>query len=172
MSDVRKELNFCKKTGLRVLGVVENMSGYLCPCCGHKSDIFPAAGEGPKGMADAFAVPFLGAVPIDPLLLSSCESGDAYITKHPHARGVPAFLSVVGNIVQQVEGAGASLEAPYSTAGAPGGSGGDASTSTAAAAAAAGEGGEQQGKAAEGEAGEGTATSAPTTSSSNNKNGA
>lgn len=92
-----------------MLGVVENMSGFLCPCCGTKSEIFPAAGEGPSGMASEFGVPFLGALPIDPLLLSSCESGEAYVVKHPEARGVPAFLSVVQGVVTAVEGPGATL---------------------------------------------------------------
>lgn len=109
LSDVRKELNFCKKTGLTVLGVVENMSGFMCPCCGTKSDIFPASGEGPAGMAAKFEVPFLGALPIDPLLLRSCEAGEAYVTLHPDARGVKPFLAVVQAFVVGVEGEGALL---------------------------------------------------------------
>jgi hypothetical protein len=109
LADVRKEINFCKKTSLPVLGVVENMSGYLCPCCGHKADIFPAAGAGPKGMAEGFGVPYFGALPIDPLLLSSCEAGEAYVTRHPDARGVPAFLDVVRHLVKTVEGSNANL---------------------------------------------------------------
>lgn len=40
--DVRKEINFCKKVGLRVLGVVENMGPFVCPCCKTPSEIFPA----------------------------------------------------------------------------------------------------------------------------------
>ena len=87
-----------------MIGIVENMSGFLCPCCGTKTDIFPAAGAGPAGMAAAFNVPFLGALPLDPLLLSSCESGEAYVTKHPRARGVAPFLAVTAAIVKQVEG--------------------------------------------------------------------
>lgn len=157
MADVRKELNFAAKTSLRVVGVVENMSGFVCPCCGTKTDIFPAprrrkpimmaaspspaigggaggpAGEGhaaagaakegeaatvaaaeaeevvsgPAAMAARFGVPFLGAVPLDPLLLLSCEAGEAYVTAHPAARGVPALMAVVRAVVEGVEGAGA-----------------------------------------------------------------
>jgi Mrp family chromosome partitioning ATPase len=113
MADVRKEINFCKKTGLRVLGVVENMSGFLCPCCGTKSDIFAApASGGPSDMAARAGVPYLGALPLDPLLLSSCESGEAYVTKHPEARGVKPFLDVVAKVVQACEGEKASLDEP------------------------------------------------------------
>lgn len=62
-SDVRKELNFCVKTQVPVLGVIENMSGYMCPCCGEVSNIFSSGGG--KDMAKECGVPYLGSVPID-----------------------------------------------------------------------------------------------------------
>lgn len=62
-SDVRKELNFCVKTQIPVLGVIENMSGYICPCCGEISNIFSKGGG--KIMAQECGVPYLGSVPID-----------------------------------------------------------------------------------------------------------
>ena len=80
------------------------MSGFLCPCCGTTSQIFPAAGEGPEGMASAFGVPFLGKLPLDPRLLSACETGEAYVTKHPDARGVRPFLDITAAIVRGAEG--------------------------------------------------------------------
>lgn len=62
-SDVRKELNFCVKTQVPVLGVIENMSGYICPCCGEISNVFSKGGG--EIMASECGVPFLGSVPID-----------------------------------------------------------------------------------------------------------
>lgn len=62
-SDVRKELNFCVKTQVPVLGVIENMSGYMCPCCGEISNVFSKGGG--QIMASECNVPFLGSVPID-----------------------------------------------------------------------------------------------------------
>ncbi|QKX61230.1 uncharacterized protein TRUGW13939_08377 [Talaromyces rugulosus] len=62
-SDVRKEINFCAKTRIPVLGVIENMSGYTCPCCGEVSNIFSRGGG--EVMATEMGVPFLGRVPID-----------------------------------------------------------------------------------------------------------
>jgi hypothetical protein len=62
-ADVRKELNFCQKTKIPVLGVVENMAGYACPCCGEVSNIFSKGGG--RVMATEMGVPFLGEVPID-----------------------------------------------------------------------------------------------------------
>ena len=63
ISDVRKEVNFCKKVGVEVLGVVENMSGYLCECCGERANLFGKGGG--EAMAGSFGVPFLGGVPVD-----------------------------------------------------------------------------------------------------------
>ena len=73
ISDVRKELNFCGKTGVKVIGVVENMSGYVCPCCGVVSNIFSKGGG--EVMAREFGVQFLGGVPIDPLWGRLVEEG-------------------------------------------------------------------------------------------------
>ncbi|KLU91302.1 cytosolic Fe-S cluster assembly factor CFD1 [Magnaporthiopsis poae ATCC 64411] len=72
-ADVRKELNFCRKTAIPVLGVVENMSGFVCPCCGERTNIFMSGGG--EVMATDFGVPFLGRVPIDPVFVELIESG-------------------------------------------------------------------------------------------------
>lgn len=62
-SDVRKELNFCSTVGINVLGVIENMSGYVCECCGVSTNIFGKGGG--EIMSQDFGVRFLGSVPID-----------------------------------------------------------------------------------------------------------
>ncbi|KAL9089197.1 MAG: hypothetical protein Q9159_002668 [Coniocarpon cinnabarinum] len=62
-SDVKKELSFCQKINLNVLGVVENMAGYVCPCCGETTDVFSKGGG--EIMAREWAVAFLGRAPID-----------------------------------------------------------------------------------------------------------
>lgn len=63
-SDVRKELDFCKKTGIRIIGIVENMSGFVCPNCSECTYLFSKGGG--QVLAQDFAVEFLGSVPIDP----------------------------------------------------------------------------------------------------------
>ena len=62
-ADVRKELTFCRKTNLHVLGVVENMAGYVCPCCGEITNVFSKGGG--QVMAREWAVNFYGSVPLD-----------------------------------------------------------------------------------------------------------
>lgn len=72
-ADVRKELNFCAKTSLKVLGVVENMSGFVCPHCSECTDIFGSGGG--KVMAEEFSVPFLGSIPMDAQFIGLIEEG-------------------------------------------------------------------------------------------------
>ena len=73
ISDVRKEINFCKKTGVHILGVVENMAGFVCPSCAECTNVFSKGGG--EIMAKDFEVPFLGSVPIDPMFVSLIEEG-------------------------------------------------------------------------------------------------
>ncbi|KAJ5837069.1 hypothetical protein N7447_003095 [Penicillium robsamsonii] len=78
-SDVRKEANFCVKTKIPVLGVIENMSGYSCPCCGEVSNLFSSGGG--QVMAQELGLPFMGSVPIDvkfgELIEGKMEAGDS-----------------------------------------------------------------------------------------------
>jgi len=72
-ADVKKELNFCKKTGIKVIGVVENMSGFVCPNCSECTNVFSSGGG--KVMSQEFGVRFLASVPIDPQFVMLVETG-------------------------------------------------------------------------------------------------
>jgi len=97
--DVRKEISFTAKVGVRVLGVVENMAGFACPSCKTTSDIFPAVTGGARAMSAEMKVPFLGSLPIDPLLLQSCEEGKCYVETHPTAPAVQPLLKLVDTLL-------------------------------------------------------------------------
>lgn len=73
VSDVKKEINFCKKTNVHVLGVIENMAGFVCPNCSECTNIFSKGGG--QVMAQEFEVPFLGSIPIDPMFIRLIEEG-------------------------------------------------------------------------------------------------
>lgn len=73
VSDVKKELNFCKKVGIKVLGVIENMAGFVCPHCSHCTNVFSKGGG--EAMSLEFDVPFLGSVPLDPAFIALIEEG-------------------------------------------------------------------------------------------------
>lgn len=77
VADVRREISFCQKTKVPVLGVVENMSGFVCPKCRGESVVFPSTfGEGAgERLAKEYGFPFLGKIPLDPILMQSCEEG-------------------------------------------------------------------------------------------------
>lgn len=99
-ADVRKELNFCQKTSIRVLGVVENMCGFVCPNCSECTNIFMSGGG--EVMANDFGVQFLGRIPIDPQFLVLIETG-----KRPT---YPAGTLVDGKDVSTPAGASATEE--------------------------------------------------------------
>ena len=75
--DVKKCITFCRQLNLPVLGVIENMSGFICPHCSQPIEVF--AGDGGREMARDFGVPFLGKIPIDPALAHACDLGAPFI---------------------------------------------------------------------------------------------
>ena len=96
--DVKKELTFCRKMHIPVLGVVENMSGYVCPHCAECTNIFSS--QGGRLLAEHSGVPFLGAIPIDPALCAAEETGvdpftlpTATTTLAPLTHFVESFLA-------------------------------------------------------------------------------
>ncbi len=87
--DVRKCLTFCRQVNLPVLGIIENMSGFICPHCSKRSDIF--AGHSGEQMAEDFHVPFLGCIPIDPALGAASDRGKPFVTLAPESATVQAL---------------------------------------------------------------------------------
>ena len=77
VGDVRRELTFCRKANLPILGIIENMSGFVCPNCKDCTNIFSKGGG--KKLAEHAEVPFLGAIPIDPNIAQSAETGCNFI---------------------------------------------------------------------------------------------
>lgn len=97
--DVKKELSFCHKLKLRCLGIVENMSGFICPHCSECTDIFSKGGG--KKLADLYDVQFLGEIPLDAQISVTEDAGVSVDD------GAGTFLrhrwqSVVQNILAQV----------------------------------------------------------------------
>jgi Mrp family chromosome partitioning ATPase len=98
-SDVRKELNFCTKTAVPVIGVVENMAGYMCPCCNEITNIFSKGGG--KIMAEECGVPFLGSVPIDTTFGALTEGGEGELVERYRSCGLCGiFEGFAGEVVK------------------------------------------------------------------------
>ncbi len=96
-ADVRKSLNFCSQLELPVLGVVENMSGFVCPKCGEVTDIFKSGGG--ERMAAEMGVPFLGRIPIDPKVGEACDSGTPFVYHYNKTETAKAFERVIAPIL-------------------------------------------------------------------------
>jgi len=97
IDDVRKCVNFCRKLELPVAGIIENMSGFVCPSCGERIDIFDSGGG--ESLAKEMAIPFLGRIPIDPDIVNACDRGGPYVLMNKESETTKAFLSVIEPIL-------------------------------------------------------------------------
>ena len=70
---MRKSVNFCDMAHIKIRGIIENMSGFICPHCGEKVDIFKSGGG--RQLADEKQLPFLGQIPIDPMVVAAEDDG-------------------------------------------------------------------------------------------------
>ena len=102
--DVRKEIDFCRKAGIKVLGLVENMSGFVCPGCKGESQIFKPTTGGGEAFCDEMIIPFLGSVPLDPRIGKCCDTGESFLDTYPESPASEAILKVVESLRDAVEG--------------------------------------------------------------------
>jgi ATP-binding protein involved in chromosome partitioning len=104
LADVRKSINFCKTVGVEIVGVVENMSGFVCPHCNTTVDIFKSGGG--EEVARDFELAFLGRVPMDPKIVVAGDDGIPYLTTDTGSPAAKAFSEVVGAIETRVPAKG------------------------------------------------------------------
>ena len=93
---VKKAITFSQRLGMPIMGVVENMSGFVCPTCGDKIDIFQSGGG--KKMAEEAGVPFLGSIPIDQKVSMDSDKGSPFVIEHADSPAAKAFVEIVKNI--------------------------------------------------------------------------
>ncbi|KAM6156292.1 cytosolic Fe-S cluster assembly factor NUBP1 [Rhynchocyon petersi] len=98
LQDVRKEINFCHKVKLPIIGVVENMSGFICPKCKKESQIFPPTTGGAEAMCQDLKLPLLGKVPLDPQIGKSCDKGQSFFIEAPGSPATLAYRSIIQKI--------------------------------------------------------------------------
>lgn len=99
--DSRKSINFSAHANIPIIGVVENMSGFVCPHCGERTDIFKSGG----GLATArnMNIQFLGAVPIEPKIVASGDSGMPIVLDDPDSVSAKIFRDIVDRVIKTVE---------------------------------------------------------------------
>ncbi|MBW2631726.1 MAG: P-loop NTPase [Deltaproteobacteria bacterium] len=98
LNDVKKCINFCRQLSVPVLGVVENMSGLICPNCKTIINVFKTGGG--EKMASEMGVPFLGKIPIDPQIVEASDSGKPFVYHYGKTEAAKAFTGVVQPLLQ------------------------------------------------------------------------
>jgi ATP-binding protein involved in chromosome partitioning len=93
---VKKAITFARRVGMPIIGVIENMSGYICPKCGEKIDIFQSGGG--EKMAKESNVPFLGSIPIDPSVGADSDKGSPFVIEHADSLAAKAFIEIVNKV--------------------------------------------------------------------------
>ena len=94
--DVKKSIDFARKLNLRLLGIVENMSGFRCPHCGKEIPLFKEGGG--KKLAQDMRIPFLGTIPIDPEIVEAADKGFLYVEKFPSSPATKALKKIAKRI--------------------------------------------------------------------------
>ncbi len=99
--DSRKSITFARKLNLPVLGIIENMSTYICPSCGEKTRLFGDGGG--KRAAEETGLPFLGEVPMDPAIVAAGDSGVPFLEGPSSEPLAAAFENIIQKIIEHIE---------------------------------------------------------------------
>jgi ATP-binding protein involved in chromosome partitioning len=98
---VKKAVTFTSQLKAPILGIVENMSGFVCPKCGTEISIFRTGGG--QKIAEELEVPFLGKIPLDPRICEDSDVGTPFIIQHSDSPAAVAFMEIVKKIARTFE---------------------------------------------------------------------
>jgi len=93
---VKKAVTFARQLNVPVIGIIENMSGFVCPKCGAETNIFKIGGG--QKIAEDLSVPFLGCIPIDPEICRDSDNGKSFIIEHENSPATKMFMEIVRKI--------------------------------------------------------------------------
>ena len=99
--DSRKSITFFAEAEIPIIGLIENMSGFVCPHCGEVTDIFKSGGG--AATAAEFNIQFLGKVPIEPAIVTSGDKGMPIVISAPDSASAKVFEEITDKIVKTVE---------------------------------------------------------------------
>lgn len=100
LMDVRKQIDFCCKIKLSIIGLVQNMSHITCPNCQHQSFILKPTTGGAASLAQTYNLKLLGEIPIDPIIGKNIDSGSSCFDKNQSSEAVEALKKLATNLVQ------------------------------------------------------------------------
>ncbi|HEV2563414.1 MAG TPA: Mrp/NBP35 family ATP-binding protein [Rhizomicrobium sp.] len=98
--DARKGLAMFRKTQVPILGIVENMSTFFCPSCGHETQIFGHGGA--RATAAELDAPFLGEIPLVPSIRETSDAGTPIVALRPESREAQAFLDIARLVAEKI----------------------------------------------------------------------
>jgi ATP-binding protein involved in chromosome partitioning len=98
---VKKAVNFSRRLGMPIIGVIENMSGFVCPNCGAKVDIFQSGGG--KKIAEELGIQSLGSIPVDQKISEASDKGTPFIVKYPDSPASKAFMEIVKRVEEYLK---------------------------------------------------------------------
>lgn len=101
LADVRKALDFLKQAQAPIVGIVENMSGLICPHCGGEIDLFKKGGG--EALAKRYDLPFLGAIPLDPATVVAADRGVPIVTLSEDSPARHGFLMLADAVIAATE---------------------------------------------------------------------
>jgi len=100
VDDVRKAIGMFRQVHVDVLGVVENMAGFVCPHCKKTTEVFGSGGA--QSLSEKFKIPVLGRIPLDLAVRESGDSGEPIVKSHPDSPTSQAFRQVAGQLAAQL----------------------------------------------------------------------
>ena len=98
--DISKAVRFAQEIGIRVLGIIENMSGLVCPYCGEEIDLFGTGGG--KRAAEEMRVPYLGSIPMDPEMRKAGDEGRPFISQEAGEGGESATHARIREVMENL----------------------------------------------------------------------
>lgn len=111
--DVRKQIDFCNKVNLKIIGIVENMSKYVCKSCGHESSIFRTRNKDAESinnvekLSNDKNIPIIGNIPIDTRIGKTCDlGGNIFDDENPDdsniSMGIKALIELKNNLISNI----------------------------------------------------------------------
>lgn len=98
---VEKSITFSRRLNIPIIGIIENMSGFVCPTCSTETHIFRSGGG--EKVAKKYNIPFLGKIPIDPRICVASDSGNPFVMENPDTPAAKSFAQIVEKIKKYIE---------------------------------------------------------------------
>ena len=108
--DVRKAIGMVQRLNVPILGIVENMSHFSCPHCGHDTEIFGTSGG--QRVADEYGVPLLARLPLDPDTRRAGDEGSPITVRHPRSAQAASFLALARAVMKRLDDVASSTPLP------------------------------------------------------------